>query len=62
MDMDLYLEPVDFSKFKSVPWAQKKYTLGALLEKNREKLPLEKAKMVIIGVEEDRNAVVKGAA
>ncbi len=62
MDLDLYLEPVDFSKFKSAPWAQKKYTLGALLEKNREKLSLEKAKMVIIGVEEDRNAVVKGAA
>ncbi len=61
MDLDLYLKPVDFSKFKQAPWEQKKFSLALLLEKNREKIPLEKAKVVLLGVEEDRNAVVKGS-
>jgi len=62
MELDLYLKPVDFTKIKLAPWAQKKYALGTLLEKNRERLSLDKAKIVIVGVEEDRNAVVKGSA
>ncbi|MGV8093877.1 MAG: formimidoylglutamase [Mangrovibacterium sp.] len=62
MELDLYLKPVDFTKIKFAPWAQKKLALGTLLEKNQEKLPLDKAKIVIIGVEEDRNAVVKGSS
>ncbi len=62
MNLDLYLKPVDFSKIELAPWAQKKFALGTLLEKNREKLPVNKAKIVIIGVEEDRNSVVKGSA
>ncbi|MCW0483135.1 formimidoylglutamase [Gaoshiqia sediminis] len=62
MDLELYLKPVDFSKIKLAPWAQKKFALGSLLEKNQEKLPLNKAKIVLIGVEEDRNSVVKGSA
>ncbi len=62
MELDLYLTPVDFSRFKPAPWVQKKFSLGTLLEKNREKLPPEKARMVIIGVEEDRNALVRGSA
>ncbi|MEL7587531.1 MAG: formimidoylglutamase [Prolixibacteraceae bacterium] len=61
MELDLYLKPVDFSRFKLAPWTQKKFTLGPLLEKNREKLPLNKARIVIIGVEEDRNSVVPGS-
>ena len=40
---------------------QKKFALGTLLERNHEKLLLNKAKIVLIGVEEDRNAVVKGS-
>lgn len=62
MELDLYLKPVDFSKFKLAPWVQKKFALGTLLEKNREKLPLDKAKIVLLGVEEDRNALVKGSS
>ncbi len=62
MELGLYLKPVDFSTFKPAPWMQKKYALGTLLEKNREKLPAEKAKIVLIGVEEDRNAIVKGSS
>ena len=61
MDLELYLKPVDFSKIKLEPWAQKKFALGTLLERNHEKLLLNKAKIVLIGVEEDRNAVVKGS-
>ncbi|MGE4587427.1 MAG: formimidoylglutamase [Mangrovibacterium sp.] len=62
MDLDLYLKPVDFSRFKPASWAEQKYCLGALLEKNREKLPLSKARVVLLGVEEDRHAVVRGSA
>jgi len=61
MDLELYLKPVDFSKIKLEPWVQKKFALGTLLERNHEKLLLNKAKIVLIGVEEDRNAVVKGS-
>lgn len=62
MNLDLYLEPVDFSGFNLSGWAQKKYTLGSLLEKNREKIPVTKAKIALIGVPEDRHAVEKGSA
>lgn len=62
MNLDLYLEPVDFSGFSLAGWTQKKYTLGTLLEKNREKVPAAKAKVAIIGVPEDRNAIEKGSA
>lgn len=62
MKLDLYLEPVDFSGFNLTGWTQKKFTLGSLLEKNREKIPVTKAKIVLIGVAEDRHAVVKGSA
>lgn len=62
MEIDLYLKPVDFFKFKLPPWSQSKFSLGSLLEKNQSKLPLDKAKIVLLGVEEDRNAVTKGSA
>lgn len=62
MDIEFYLKPVDFSKFKLPIWAQPKFCLGPLLEKNDSKLPLDKAKIVLVGVEDDRNAVVKGSA
>jgi arginase family enzyme len=62
MDIKLYLKPVDFSKFKLSPWAQPKFCLGTVLEKNQSKLPLDKAKIVLLGVEDDRNAVAKGSA
>ena len=62
MNLDLYLEPVDFSGFTLAKWTPKKYALGPLLEKNQEKIPASKAKIVLIGVEEDRNALEKGSA
>ena len=62
MNLDLYLKPIDFSKFKLAPWAQKKFALASLLEKNQTKIPLDKAKIAIVGVEEDRNSIVKGSA
>ena len=62
MELSLYFNPVDFGKFRTPEWIQPKHTLGNLLEKNREKVKPEKAKLVIIGVEEDRNAAVKGSS
>lgn len=62
MDIKLYLKPIDFSKFKLAPWAQSKFSLGSLLEKNQNKLPLNKTDIVLIGVEEDRNAIEKGSS
>ena len=62
MDIELYLKPVDFSKFKLPPWAQSKFCLGTILEKNQSKLSLDKATVVLLGVEDDRNAVIKGSA
>lgn len=62
MDTKLYLKPVDFSKFKLTPWTQAKFSLGTVLEKNQLKLPLDKAELVLVGVEEDRNAVIRGSA
>ncbi|WP_430971683.1 formimidoylglutamase [Sunxiuqinia rutila] len=61
-NIKLYLKPVDFSKWKPASWVQSKFSLGKLLEKNQTKLPLEKADIVLLGMEEDRNAVVKGSA
>lgn len=61
MDFHPYFNPVDFEKFELAEWASNKLSLGALLQKNAEKLKLEKAELVIIGVEEDRNAQVPGA-
>jgi arginase family enzyme len=61
MDLLHYFNPVDFEKFEFADWANNKLSLGALLLKNREKLKLEKAELVIIGVEEDRNSLVAGA-
>jgi len=62
MDIDLYFEPVDFSRFECAGWAQKRFTLAGLLEKNQEKLKIEKADLVIFGIEEDRNSLVAGSA
>jgi len=62
MDLEFYFKPVDFSKVKLAPWVQKKYSLLSILEKNQSKLPLEKADVVIIGIGEDRNSLVKGSA
>ena len=62
MNLDLYLDPIDFSKFKLAPWVQKKFALASLLEKNQTKIPLDKAKIAIVGVEEDRNSIVEGSA
>jgi len=62
MDIDLYFKPVDFSKFERAEWSQKKFAFASLLEKNQEKLKLEKADIVIFGVEEDRNSVTPGLA
>ncbi|HKJ41555.1 MAG TPA: arginase family protein, partial [Sunxiuqinia sp.] len=62
MDLGLYIKPVDFSKFKLPAWAQPKFCLGTVLEKNQSKFELEKAQVVLLGVEEDRNAIVKGSA
>lgn len=62
MDLQHYFDPVDFEKFETPEWANNKHTLGSLLQKNSEKLTVEKADLLIIGIEEDRNAVVPGAA
>ena len=62
MNIELYFEPVDFSKFECAGWANKKFTLAGLLEKNQEKIKIEKADLVIFGVEEDRNSLVAGSA
>ncbi|HAH24599.1 MAG TPA: arginase [Prolixibacteraceae bacterium] len=61
MDFQHYFNPVDYEKFEFVEWTNSKLSLGALLQKNAEKLKLEKAELVIIGVEEDRNSLVPGA-
>ena len=62
MDLLHYFDPVDFNKFDTAEWANQKYTLGALLQKNQEKLKPEKAELIIIGVGEDRNSIMAGAA
>jgi arginase family enzyme len=62
MELDLYFNPVDFSRFEQEAWTQKNYSLGHLLQKNQDKLKLEKAELVMFGVEEDRNAVESGAS
>lgn len=62
MNLDYYLNPVDFAGYALPKWAQKKYALSTLLEKNSQKLAPEKAKIVLIGVEEDRNAVSPGSS
>ncbi len=62
MNLEFYFKPVDIQKIKLAPWAQKKLSLASVLEKNQAKLTLEKAKIVIVGIEEDRNSVVKGSA
>jgi len=61
MDLLHYFDPVDFEMFECPDWANKKHTLGSLLQKNQEKLIPEKADLIIIGVKEDRNASVPGA-
>lgn len=61
MDLLDYFDPVDFEKFECADWANKKHTLGTLLQKNQEKLKPEKAELIIIGICEDRNSVVPGA-
>lgn len=62
MDIDLYFEPVDFSGFECASWAQRKITMGGLLEKNQEKIKIEKADLLIFGIPEDRNSQVTGPA
>lgn len=62
MDLLNYFDPVDFEKFECPEWANKKNTLGTLLQKNHEKLKPGKADLLIIGVPEDRNAYSQGAA
>jgi len=62
MDLLHYFDPVDFDKFEPADWANPKFTLGTLLRKNQEKLKIDKADLIIIGVGEDRNSVIAGAA
>jgi len=62
MEWDLYLNSVDFSKFDNNLWSHKRYLLSDLLKKNEEKLLPGKSDIVIIGVEEDRNAIKKGSS
>lgn len=62
MDLLHYFDPVDFEKFEYAEWASKKHSIGALLQKNQEKLKPEKAEVLIIGVNEDRNSDKHGAA
>jgi formiminoglutamase len=62
MDLLHYFDPIDFDKFEGTEWANKKNTFGALLKKNKEKLKPEKADLIIIGVGEDRNSDMRGAA
>jgi len=62
MEWDLYLNSVDFSKFDNTLWSHKRYLLSDLLKKNEEKLLPDKADIVIIGVEEDRNAIKTGSS
>ena len=61
MDLLHYFNPVDFEKFEFAEWANNKLSLGTLLQKNGEKLKPEKAELLIIGVEEERNSLVAGA-
>ncbi|HZL10112.1 MAG TPA: arginase family protein [Prolixibacteraceae bacterium] len=61
MDLLNYFDPVDFEKFECPEWANKKQTLGTLLQKNQGKLKPDKADLVIIGVGEDRNSNITGA-
>ncbi len=62
MDLLHYFDPVDFEKVECSYWANKKHTLGSLLQKNQEKLKPEKADLIIIGVPEDRNSEVRGSS
>lgn len=62
MDLQHYFNPVDFEKFEVADWCNNKYSLGTLLQKNAEKLKIEKTDLLIIGVEEDRNSLLAGAA
>jgi arginase family enzyme len=62
MDLLHYFDPVDFEKIECPSWANKKHTLGSLLQKNQEKLKPEKADLIIIGVPEDRNSEAVGSA
>jgi len=62
MDLLHYFDPVDFEKIEYAEWANKKHVLGTLLQKNQEKLKPEKAELIIIGVGEDRNSAIAGAA
>ncbi len=62
MDLQHYFDPVDFEMFECAEWANKKHTIGTLLQKNQEKIKPEKADLIIIGVEEDRNSATPGSA
>lgn len=62
MELLHYFDPVDFEKVECPYWANKKHTLGSLLQKNQEKLKPEKADLIIIGIAEDRNSEVRGSA
>ena len=62
MDLLHYFDPVDFDKFEGTEWTSRKTSLGALLQKNQEKLKTEKADLIIIGVGEDRNSIIPGSA
>jgi arginase family enzyme len=62
MDLQHYFDPVDFERFEIPEWTNGKHTFGGLLQKNSEKLTPEKADLLLIGIEEDRNAVTSGAA
>jgi len=62
MNLELYLKPVEFARFTLPQWVQKKYALGTLLEKNSDKITIGKARIVLIGVEEDRNALREGSS
>lgn len=62
MEFKDYYYPVDYEKFKCADWANNKYTLGTLIQKNNEKIKPEKSSIIIIGIEEDRNASITGSA
>ena len=61
MDVLQYFNAVNFEKFEWAQWGKNKFSLGTLLQKNSDKLKLEKAELIIMGVEEDRNALISGA-
>ena len=61
MNLESYLNPVNFSSFRYPEWVRESSCLGTLLRKNQISLPLKESRLVIIGLPEDRNALQKGS-